>query len=194
MSTLIDVLRVVHVISAVLMAWPFYALVAVNQRVRLGQPLGDRLDTYLENLIKNRAIPCYVFQATVFLTGLALVFLRNQNLSAFITYPTLGVKFLLLLVIISLLSYVYFNLHPKIDSLFVEGGNPVRAEIAPRISALRSRRKQMASFCLFAVLTNAMLGMQTWVSFPLWLTGFLVLMIALFTWRAYTSITAYGWV
>jgi hypothetical protein len=33
-NDLISVMRVVHIISAILMAWPFYALVAVNQRVR----------------------------------------------------------------------------------------------------------------------------------------------------------------
>lgn len=33
------------------MAWPFYALVSVNQRARLGPPLGDRVDAYVENII-----------------------------------------------------------------------------------------------------------------------------------------------
>jgi hypothetical protein len=53
------------------MAWPFYALVAVNQRARLGSPLGDRADTYVENIIKNRVIPCFVFQVSVGVSGLA---------------------------------------------------------------------------------------------------------------------------
>ena len=54
MDDVISLLRVVHIVNAVLMVWPFYALVAVNQRGRLGQPLGDRADTYMENIIKNR--------------------------------------------------------------------------------------------------------------------------------------------
>ena len=57
MAELDSLLNVVHVLTAVLMAWPFYALVAVNQRVRLGPPLGDRVDVYLENIIKNRTVP-----------------------------------------------------------------------------------------------------------------------------------------
>ncbi|MCK4976256.1 MAG: hypothetical protein KAS36_04960, partial [Anaerolineales bacterium] len=61
MTELISFLRVVHIITAILMAWPFYALVAVNQRVRLGPPLGDRADIYMENIVKNRTIPCFVF-------------------------------------------------------------------------------------------------------------------------------------
>ncbi len=80
MPELISILRVVHIISAILMAWPFYALVAVNQRVKLGPPLGDRADIYIENILKNRTIPCFVFQGTVGISGLVLIFLRGQNL------------------------------------------------------------------------------------------------------------------
>ncbi len=36
---LISILRVVHILTAILMAWPAYALVAVNQRGRLGPVL-----------------------------------------------------------------------------------------------------------------------------------------------------------
>lgn len=193
MNALLNILKVIHVFSAVLMAWPFYALVAVNQRLRLGPPLGDRLDTYLENVIKNRAIPCYVFQATVLITGLALILLRGMGLGTLVTIPTLGVKFLLLLLMASLLSYVVFSLQPQIDALFAQGGSPISVEIAPRITALRLRRKKMTSICMFAVLTDAMLGVQAWAPFPLWLTTLLVLAIAAFTWRAYKSVTPYGW-
>lgn len=90
MYTMIAVLRVIHVVNAILMAWPFYALVAVNQRARLGPPLGDRADTYMENIIKNRTIPCFVFQATALVTGLALVLLRGLGLDALVTRPVLG--------------------------------------------------------------------------------------------------------
>jgi hypothetical protein len=43
------------------------------------------------------------------------------------------------------------------------------------------------------VLTITMLGMQVWVSFPLWLSVLLVAAIAVFTWRAYTSVMPFGW-
>ncbi|MFQ5895160.1 MAG: hypothetical protein ACE5JJ_05020 [Nitrospinota bacterium] len=194
MSALIDVLRVIHIVNAILMAWPFYALVAVNERVRLGPPLGDRTDTYVENIIKSRTVPCFVFQATALITGLALVLLRGLGLDALVTNPAVGVKFLLLLLIAGLLTHVHISLQPRIDALFARAGsNPVPAEVAPSIGALRLRRKRIASICLFAVLTMAMLGMQVWTAFPLWLSGALVLAIAVFTWRAYRSVTPYGW-
>ena len=195
MDTVISILRVIHVITAVLMAWPFYALVAVNQRMRLGPPLGDRVDTFLENTIKNRVLPCYIFQATALVTGLALILLRGMGLVSLVTIPVLGLKFLLLLVIAGLLSVVTFNLQPRIDALFTkrDAGGKILEEDAAQIRTLRGRRKQLSSLCMFCVLTSAMLGVQAWVAFPLWLTVVLIAAIAVFTWRAYTSVTPWGW-
>ena len=68
------------------------------------------------------------------------------------------------------------------------------ADLAPRIGALRLRRKRLASICMFVVLAVSMLGVQVWAPFPLWLTILLVIALALFTWRAYNSVTPYGWV
>jgi hypothetical protein len=194
MDVIISILRVIHIITAILMAWPAYALVAVNQRVRLGPPLGDRADTYMENIIKNRVIPCFVFQITVGVSGLALVLLRGFGLGALVTIPVLGLKFLLLLAVMGLLGFVHFSLQPQIDALFAQTGNPVAAELASRIGALRLRRKRLASICMFVVLVISMLGVQVWAPFPLWLTVLLVIAIAAFTWRVYSSVTPYGWV
>jgi hypothetical protein len=195
MDTVISILRVIHVITAVLMAWPFYALVAVNQRVRLGPPLGDRVDTFLENTIKNRVLPCYIFQATALVTGLALILLRGMGLDTLVTIPVLGLKFLLLLVIAGLLSVVTFSLQPRIDALFAKRdvSGKILEDDASQIRALRGRRKQLSSLCMFCVLTAAMLGVQAWVAFPVWLTVVLIAAIAALTWRAYTSVTPWGW-
>jgi hypothetical protein len=193
MVELIAILRVLHIISAILMAWPFYALVAVNQRVGLGPPLGDRTDTYMENIIKNRTVPCFVFQATALVTGLGLLLVSGLGLSVLVTNLALGLKFLLLLLIAGLLAYVHFSLQPQIDTLFAQAGNPGSAAAASRIGPLRLRRKRVASICMFVVLTVSMLGVQVWTPFPLWLTVLLVIAIALFTWRAYQSVTPYGW-
>ena len=194
MIELISFLRVVHIISAILMAWPFYALVAVNQRVRLGPPLGDRVDIFIENMIKNRTIPCFVFQATVLISGLSLILLRGQSLGQLIANPMLGLKFLLLVLVGGVLSFAHLNLQPRIDALFANQGEPISGALATEIGSLRALRKRLASSCLFGVLTSAMFGMQVWVPFPLWLTLVLICAIGLFTWRAYSSEIPYGWV
>ncbi len=193
MEPLLGVLRVIHIVNAILMGWPFYALVIVNQRVRLGPPLGDRADVYMENVIKNRTIPCFVFQATALASGVALVFLEGLGATAFFTHPALALKLVLLLTVIVLLAYVHVSLQPRIDALFGRAGQPVEGELVPRIGALRLRRKRIASICLFVVLTASMLGVQVAVPFPGWLAGVLAAAIAVFTWRAYRSVTPWGW-
>ena len=195
MDAAISTLKVVHILTAVLMAWPFYALVAVNQRARLGPPVGDRLDTFLENTIKNRAVPCFVFQATALLSGLLLVVLRGFSVSYLVSNPTLAAKLALLVLIAGSLSYVMFAIQPQLDSLFARlASSAAPPDVAGKIAVLRLRRKRMASACLFGVLSAAMLGLQVWAPFPGYLTFLFILAIAAFVWRAYSSVIPYGWV
>jgi len=175
------------------MAWPFYALVIVNQRAMLGPPLGDRVDIYMETIIRKRAVPCYVFQATALVSGLFMIFLSLPNFSAFLQHPNLVIKLGLLLLISSLLSYVHFRIQPKIDALFVEFGSSHSPEISSQIGRLRLRRKRVASICLFSVLTISMLGVQAWKPLPIWVTVVMLGLIALFTWRGYKSVPQFGW-
>lgn len=194
MDDLTGFVRVVHVITAILMAWPAYALVAVNQRARLGAPVGDRADRYMENIIKNRTVPCFVFQGTALLSGLALLPLRGYGFESLASNPALALKLVLLLVIIGLLSYVHLRLQPRIDAAFAQaGGEIVPAPMAQGIGRLRLRRKRSASVCLFTVLTISVLGVQVVIGLSLWLTVALILAAGLFTWRAYSSVTPLGW-
>jgi hypothetical protein len=194
MDVSIDILRIVHVITAVLMAWPFYALVTVNQRARLGPPVGDRVDLYMENIIRNRTIPCLVFEITVLVTGIALVVMQGFGLAALITMPILAAKLVLLVLIAGLLGHVHFNLQPGIDAIFSESQDqPLPPDQASKVSGLRLRRKRLATVCLFSVLTMTMLGVQVWREPSLWFLALMVAAIALFTWRAYKSVTPLGW-
>ena len=187
-------IKVLHIITAILMTWPFYALVIVNQRARLGPPLGDRVDMYMETIIKNRVVPCYIFQATALASGLAMIFLSGQGLEVLVYNPVLGAKIALLLIISSVLSYVHFWLQPQIDGFFHGLAATPSQDIAARIGRLRLQRKKAASFCLFNVLTISMLGVQAWKPFPGWVTVLLLVLIAAFTWRAYKQLPSYGWI
>jgi hypothetical protein len=167
---------------------------AVNQRVRLGAPLGDRTDLYMENIIKNRTVPCMIFQFTAGITGIVLVLLRGRGLDALITNPAIGLKGAILVFVMGLISYVHFNLQPKIDDLFAKAeSNPMPAELAQSIGRLRKRRTRLATTCLLCVLIISLLALQVWATFPLWLNGVLVAAIVVFTWRTYNSFMKYGW-
>ncbi len=195
MELLTDILRIIHVITAILMAWPFYALVAVNQRARLGPPVGDRVDVYMENIIKNRTIPCFVFQFTILGTGIALVLLQGLGIEALVSMPVLAAKFILLILISVLLGYVHLRLQPRVDTIFSESGDqPLPPPKASIVNRLRLQRKRLASLCLFSVLTMTMLGVQVWRDTPIWFVALMVVAIAVFTWRSYKSVTPLGWV
>ena len=194
MDTFTSILRVIHVVTAVLMAWPYYALVVVNQRATLGPPLGDRADVFMEQTIKNRVIPCFVLQGTAMASGLWLIFRFGGGFDDLLDNTRLGVKFLLLVFIAGLLAYVHLKVQPKLDALFAEHqSDPGRTEITERIGSLRLYRKRFASVCLFCVLTMVMLGVQTWTPFATWLTWAMVAAIAAFTYRTYRSGSPYGW-
>ncbi len=194
MGVLIDILRVVHLFTAIMMAWPFYALVAVNQRVKLGGPLGDRTDLYMENIIKNRTVPCLIFQFTAGITGVALMLLRGMPLGALYTNLAVAIKVVLLTFVIGLLSHVHVNLQPKIDALFAQVGDlPMDPEIAEKIGAFRKRRTRFATTCLFCVLIISLMALQVYVMYPLWLNAVLLGAIIVFTWRTFNSYMAYGW-
>jgi hypothetical protein len=192
---LVNLLRVIHVLNAIMMAWPAYALLAVNQRGRLGPPLGDRADLYLESMIKSRVLPCYIFQLTALVSGIWLLFATGLGISALWTNWLLGLKFLLLLVLAGILSSVHFTIQPRIDALFARSseGRIDKAD-AEQIRSLRITRKRLASFCMFGVLTISMLGVQALAPFPIWLTVGLIVLIAAFTWRSYKVVTPLGWV
>jgi len=194
MDTFTSILRVVHVVTAVLMAWPYYALVIVNQRAALGPPLGDRADVYMEQTIKNRVNSCFVFQATAMVSGLWLVYRFGGGFGDLLDNSRLGAKFLLLVLIAGMLTYVHLRVQPRLDALFAEHqSDPGRTDVAERIASLRVYRKKFASVCLFCVLTMVMLGVQTWTPFAAWLTWAMLAAIAAFTYRTYRSGSPYGW-
>jgi len=194
MQIVLQILKFAHILAVVFMAWPLYALIAVNERGRLGSPLGGWADRYMENMIKAQTIRCYIYQLTAAVTGLALVYFRGFGLSFTFTNWVLAVKTILLLTLMSLLSYVHFSLQPRIDALFAQAGtNAVPEDFGAQVGPLRSRRKRLAATCLFLVITTVLLGLQVYARFNPLLTLALVVLTALFVWRAYRTPIPFGW-
>lgn len=191
--SLYDLVKFLHVITAVFMAAPLYNLIVVNERVRFGKaPL--QVDQYFESVIRGNAIRCYVYQATVLVTGVLLVVLRG-SLTALVVNPVLLMKLLILLVLMGLLSVVHFSLQPRIDgSLASATGDAIPQPVAAAIGPLRLRRKRLAATCLFLVTTAVLLGLQVYTPFATSLTAILIAAAALFAWRVYRTPISYGWV
>jgi hypothetical protein len=122
----------------------------------------------MENIIKHGAYRCFVFQLTVFLTGILLLIFGPLGIEALWGNPVILLKIILLLILTSLLSYVHLSLQPKIESVLEalkpNGESPkgLREKVRP----YRIRRKNLATLCLFLVITIIILGMQVYATYP----------------------------
>ena len=188
-----DAIKFLHILTVVFMAAPLYNLIVVNERLRFGKA-PYAVDRYFENLIRTNALRCFIFQATAFVTGIVLILLPGQSLSLLFTNRILLAKFLLLLLLTVLLSYVHFGIQPRIEALLAQvQGQEIPSSIAEQLIPWRSRRKKLAGFCLFFVIILVLLGLQVFVRFDLLLTGLLILLAALFSWQVYKTNIPYGW-
>src|SRR3989304_5883838 len=111
-----DAVKFLHILTVVFMSAPLYNLIVVNERLRFGKA-PYAVDRYFENLIKANAIRCFVFQLTALVTGLLLIPLGGLPFSALVTNGILLAKFLLLIVLSVLLSYVHRGVQPRIEAL-----------------------------------------------------------------------------
>ena len=188
-----DAVKFLHILTVVFMAAPLYNLIVVNERLRFGKA-PYAVDRYFENLIRTNAVRCIMFQATAFVTGILLILLPGQSISLLFTNRILLAKFLLLLLLTVLLSYVHFGIQPRIEALLAQvQGQEIPSSIAEQLVPWRSRRKKLAAFCLFFVITLVLLGLQVFVRFDSVLTGFLLILAAVFSWRVYKTNIPFGW-
>ncbi len=190
------VLLVVHLLSTLLMAAPFYMLVIVNERARFGEPLSYLTDRYLENIIRYNAIRCFIFQGTMVASGIWLVNASGRAWSDLLTEPALVLKWVAVVILVSLLSYIHFSVQPRIEALMdqIKPDAPVPEGVGPKISALRMRRKKLSGICLFLVLTALIMGLRVTFLFNFWLALGLVVLSALYAWRVFRNPVRLGWI
>ncbi len=188
-----NAIKFVHVLTVVFMAAPLYNLIVVNERLRFGiAPYA--VDRYFENLIKSNAVRCFVFQATAFVSGILLILLGGQPFRAVVTNAILLAKFVLLIILTMLLSYVHLGIQPRIEALLVQvQSDAIPPTIAEQLRPWRALRKKLAGFCLFFVITLVLLGLQVFVHFNPFVTGLLILLAGLFSYRVYRTNIPYGW-
>ena len=189
-------LLVVHLLSTLLMAAPFYMLVIVNERALFGAPLGYYTDRYMENIIRHNAVRCFIFQGTMAASGLALTVVSGYGWGALLTLPSLVIKWVALLALVSLLSYIHFSLQPRIEALMtqVKPDSPVPADVPPKIGALRRRRKKLSGICLFLVLTALIMGLHVTFGYNAYLALALIVAAGIYAWRVYRKPVLLGWI
>jgi len=95
-----------------------------------------------------------------------------------------------------LLSYVHFSLQTKIESLMskTSPSETIPDDFAAQLKPYRVKRKQLATLCLFLVLTAIILGLQVYSTFSPVLTIILIGLAALFSWKASKTLIRFGWI
>jgi len=195
MENLFAIVKFLHIISFVFMSVPLFNLIVVNERVLMGAGFVYATDRYMENIIRRGATRCYVFQTSVLLSGVVLLLL-GPGLTALWQNWVVLAKTLLLFLLMGLLSYVHFNVQPKIEARMAEldPEKPAPENFGAQLKPFRVRRKRLATFCLFLVITTIILGMQVYGAFTLWLNLILIGLAALFVLRANKTLVRFGWI
>lgn len=196
MEILYNLLIAVHVISFVFMSVPLFNLILVAERGKLGPEINYPVDIYMESILSGGSTRCFVYQATVGISGILLLVFGSFGLEALWTEWIISLKTLLLFTLIILLSRVHFKIQPAVDAIFekLKPEDQISDDDMTELKSLRGFRKKLASFCLFLVLTIIILGLQVYTTFSPIFTGSLVLLAALFSRRVYSKGIPFGWV
>jgi len=196
MEVLYELLKAVHIISFVFMSIPLFNLIVVAERGKFGPDINYPVDIYMENILSGGSTRCFVYQATVGISGILLLVFGSLGIEALWTEWIILLKTVLLFILIALLSRVHFKIQPAIDTIF-ENLSPevqISDDNMTKLRSLRGFRKKLASFCLFLVLTIIILGFQVYNIYSPIFTGSLVLMAALFSRRVYSKGIPFGWI
>ena len=195
MGVINDLLRFLHIMSFVFMTVPLFNLIVVNERSLLGVSFNYYADRYMENIIKHGAYRCFVFQLTVLITGVLLL-VAGPGIEALWTNWIVLIKTVLLFILMGLLSYVHFSLQPKIESMLsdITPNSGVPDNLVAQLKPHRVRRKWLATFCLFLVITSIILGIQVYLRFNPLLTIVLIVLAGAFALKVNKTLIRFGWV
>lgn len=195
MANLYDALKFLHILSFVFMSIPLFNLIVVNERAAMGGGFVYATDRYMENIIRRGATRCFIFQTSVLVTGLLLLLVGPLGIAALWQSWVVLTKTMLLVLLMGLLSYVHLGLQPKIEAhmAVVSPDGPAPANLAVTLKPYRVRRKRLATFCLFIVITTIILGLQVYGRFSPPLNVVLIALAGVFSWRANTTLVRFGW-
>jgi uncharacterized membrane protein len=182
--------------SFIFMSVPLFNLIVVNERAFFSSSFNYSVDRYMENIIKHGASRCFVFQSTVFLTGILLLVFGPLGIRTLWSNWIIIIKTVLLFTLMGLLSYVHFKLQPTIEKLLANlgPGAQLPESLLSNLKIHRARRKRMATLCLFTVVTIIILGLQIYSTFSPVLTLGLIGLAGLFAWRVNKTLIRFGWI
>jgi hypothetical protein len=195
MGDFYDIILFLHVMSFVFMSVPLFNLIVVNERALLGIQFNYYTDRYMENIIQHGASRCFVFQTSVFVTGILLLIFGDLGIEELWSSWIMVGKVILLFVLMTMLSFVHLRLQPKIEELMstVNPDSEIPDDFVGKLKPFRVLRKKMATVCLFLVVTIIILGMQVYSTYSPLVTVILIGCAGIFALRVYKSLIKFGW-
>ncbi len=195
MGDLYDIILFLHVMSFVFMSVPLFNLIVVNERALLGVKFNYYADRYMENIIRHGASRCFVFQTSVFVTGILLLIFGDLGIEELWSSWIIIAKVILLFALMAMLSFVHLRLQPKIEELMstVDPDSEIPDDFVGKLKPFRVLRKKMATFCLFLVVTIIILGMQVYSTYNPFVTIILIACVGIFALRVNKSLIKFGW-
>jgi hypothetical protein len=195
MEDLYDIILFLHVMSFVFMSVPLFNLIVVNERALLGVKFNYYADRYMENIIRHGASRCFVFQTSVFITGILLLVFGDLGIEELWSSWIMAGKVILLLVLTAMLSFVHLRLQPKIEELMaiINPDSVIPEDFVSKLKPFRVLRKKMATVCLFLVVTIIILGMQVYSTYNPFITIILIATAGIFALRVNKSLIKFGW-
>jgi hypothetical protein len=196
MDIFYDLIRFFHVISFVFMCVLLFNLIVANERSLLGITFNYEADHHMENIIKNGVRWCYIFQATTLISGILLLVLGDIGIEALWADWIVLSKTIILFILMGMISYVHFNLQPKIESFLtaLSTGSELSDNFILELKPYRILRKWMTSFYLFLVIAAIILGIQVYATFNPALTIILIGIAGLFSIKADKILIRLGWI
>ena len=196
MDIFYDLIRFFHVISFVFMCVLLFNLIVANERSLLGITFNYEADHHMENIIKNGVRWCYIFQATTLISGILLLVLGDIGIEALWADWIVLSKTIILFILMGMISYVHFNLQPKIESFLtaLSTGSELSDNFILQLKPYRVMRKWMTSFYLFLVIAAIVLGIQVYATFNPVLTIILIGIAGIFSIKADKILIRFGWI
>jgi hypothetical protein len=195
MGDFYDIILFLLVMSFVFMSVPLFNLIVVNERALLGVKFNYYADRYMENIIQHGASRCFVFQTSVFVTGILLLIFGDLGIEELWSSWIIIAKVILLFALMAMLSFVHLRLQPKIEELMsiVNPDSEIPDDFISKLKPFRVLRKKMATVCLFLVVTIIILGMQVYSTYNPLVTIILIGCAGIFTLRVNKSLIKFGW-
>ena len=195
MGDFYDIILFLHVMSFVFMSVPLFNLIVVNERALLEVKFNYYTDRYMENIIRHGASRCFVFQTSVFVTGILLLIFGDLGIEELWSSWIIIAKVILLFALMAMLSFVHLRLQPKIEELMstVDPESEIADDFVSKLKPFRVLRKKMATVCLFLVVTIIILGLQVYSTYSPLVTIILIGCAGIFALRVNKSLIKFGW-